>query len=220
VRAGGLDFVPFVLGAARLSSSLAERSPLEGTVFLDVLDAGSAPFFQLLNAGNALAFGDMAMPAWVQLDCATLPTVTSGFALPRAVLPGEVWRRLVAARGERFPQAPGLDDHDGLVPVSEFAAGFSAEAGTVVGFSMFSLLPGLRLGVRSKALGLLLMGARRHVGVTRRDGPERRAQEVFGPLRVLADRPAALPDPGNTIVYEVDVPAPEVLARIVREGRP
>jgi hypothetical protein len=63
------------------------------------------------------------------------------------------------------------------------------------------------------------MGARSQVGVTRREGPARRAQEVFGPLRILRDRPAVHPAAPETIVYEVELPPPALLAAIARHGQ-
>lgn len=203
---GGRDFVPFVLGLPRFAEGLTESSCVAGTRLLDVLDETNASFFRLLNAGNRLAYGALAMPDWVQLDCATLPTAMIGFALRRADVPSDLWDRL------------GGGASDGLVPVAAFCASYTVEPGTVVGFSMFSLLPGLRLGVRSKALALQCMGARTQIGITRIEGPERRAQEVFGALRVLAERPSVHPDAENTLVYELDVPSPDVLERIVRSG--
>lgn len=208
MRVDGRDFVPFVLGMPRFAAALAESSCLAGTRLLDVLDDDNHAFFRLLNAGNALAYGGAGMPDWVQLDCATMPTAMIGFGLPRGHVPADLWAELAA--GE-------LASYDGLVPVAEFCASYTAEAGTVVGFSMFSLLRGLRLGVRSKALALQCMGAKKQIGITRTGGHERRAQEVFGALRILAERPAAHPNP-DTIVYEIDAPAPDVLERIVRTG--
>ena len=46
----------------------------------------------------------------------------------------------------------------------------------------------------------------------------RRAHEVFGPLRVLADQPAVHPNGADTIVYELDVPDRAVLESMVRTG--
>lgn len=206
VRIGDLDFVPFVLGMPRFVAPWAARSPIAGTRMLDVLAPEHAPFFDRLLRGNALAFGEHAMPAWVQLDCVTLPSAMIGFALEARHVPAALAARL------------GEDVRAGLVPVAEFGGVLTPEAGTVMGFSLYSLLPGRRLGVRAKALALLLMGATRQVGVTRRDGPVRRAHEAFGPLRVLADRPAVHPSSADTMVYELAVPEARVLEALVRTG--
>ena len=209
MRIGNLDVVPFVLGLPRFVAPWAARSPLAGTRLLDVLAPEHAPFFARLLEGNALAFGEHAMPAWVQLDCVTLPSAMIGFALDGADVPDEL-----AARLSQPPRAGEL------VPVAEFGGVCTPEPGTIVGFSLYALLPGLRLGVRAKALALLLMGARRQVGITRREGPVRRAHETFGPLRVLADRPAVHPNPQDTIVYELEVPDAATLEALVRTGSP
>ena len=83
MRVGDHDLVPYVLGTRRFAKNIARQSPLEGTRFFDVLDDESVTFFRLVNAGNAVAFGDIGMPAWVQLDCATIPSAMIGFALRR-----------------------------------------------------------------------------------------------------------------------------------------
>ena len=208
MRVDGLELTPFVLGLPRFVAPWAARSPLPDTRLVDVLDDANLSFFRLLTAGNALAFGPAAMPAWVQLDCVTLPSAMIGFA----VAPGDLPAAL------RAQWVDDLAAHEGPVPVAEFGGVLTPEAGTVMGFSLFSLLPGLRLGVRAKALALLLMDARRQVGVTRREGPVRRSHEVFGPLTVLRDRPAAHPAAADSLVYELSVPPPHVLEHIVRTG--
>lgn len=208
MRVADLDLVPFVLGLPRFVAPWVERSPIEGTRLLDVLAPEHAPFFHLVNRGNALAYGTLAMPAWVQLDCVTLPSAMIGFALRAGDVPAELMARFGAVSIGR----------DGLVPVAEYGAVLTPEDGTVVGFSLYSLLPGHRLGVRAKALALLLMGARRQVGITRREGSVRRAHEVFGSLEILADRPAVHPDAEDTLVYELVVPSVEVLEHVVRTG--
>ncbi|MDJ0523590.1 MAG: hypothetical protein QNJ90_16085 [Planctomycetota bacterium] len=214
------DLIPFVLGRPRFTQPWAARSPLPDTVFLDVLDEDHLTFFRLLNAGNALAYGGLGMPDWMQLDVCTFPTAMIGFTLRRADVPADLWDRLAAKTLERWPDAAAaLQAYDGLVPVSEFCGLHTPEAGTVMAFSVFSVLPGLRLGVRSKALGLILMEARRQMGVTRREGPIRRAHEVFGELHMVHDRPAPHPHAEESFVYEIAVPPAEVLDAILRTGR-
>lgn len=210
MRVAELELTPFVLGLPRFVGGWAERSPVAGTRMLDVLDPAQASFFALLNRANALAYGGMAMPAWVQLDCVTLPGALVGFALPRAALP--------AGLAGHFGEA--LEGYAGLVPVCAWGGVCTPESDTLVGFTLFSLLPGLRLGLRAKALALLLAGARTQVGVTRRSGPVRRTHEQFGPLQVLCDRPAVHPDAEETIVYELTVPSPETLMAMVQTGAP
>jgi len=218
MRIGDGEFQPWLLGLRRVSASLLERVPLEDVCFRDVGDPAHATFFRMLNAGNALAYGGLGMPDWVQLDCCTIPTVMWGFARRLGDCPVALVEALSRTCAERFGSAPepGADD---WVPVSEFCALPSVEPGTAVGFSLFSLLPGLDLGVRSKALGLLGLGARRLIGVTQRESAAERVHRAFGELRVLVDRPVVHPRGERSYVYEVEVPAREVLLRLLRHGR-
>jgi len=210
MQIGGHDLVPYVLGAEHVGGVARRVAALPGTRFLDVLEDENLPFFHLLSAANVLAFGEMGMPAWVQLDCATLPSAMIGFALRRAEVPPGLWSRLAESRAALDPAA--------LVPVSAFCAVHTRKPGTVVAFTLFSLLPGLGLGLRTKAMGLLVLRAQRQIGVTRRDGPVRRLHESIGPVRVIRDRPAAHPDAENSMVYELEVPPPAVLQDLVLSG--
>jgi hypothetical protein len=218
MRIGDGEFQPWLLGLRRMSAGLRDRVAIEDVLFRDVGEPAQAPFFRLLNAGNALAYGGLGMPDWVQLDCCTLPTVMCGFARRRRECPGPLVDALLRTCAERFGAAPDLAPDD-WVPVSEFCALPSVEPGTAVGFSLFSLLPGLDLGVRSKALGLLCLGARRLIGVTQRGSAGERVHRAFGDLRVLVDRPAVHPRGERSYVYEVEIPAREVLLGLVRRGR-
>lgn len=224
MQIGPHDLIPYVLGAEQVGGVARRVAALPGTRFLDVLADENLAFFRLLSAANALAFGDLGMPAWVQLDCATLPSAMIGFALPRAEVPADLWGRLAQSHAGCFPPEEGhgaqvLVGAEDLVPVSAFCAVPSTQPGTVVAFTLFSLLPGLGLGLRTKAMGLLVLRAQRQIGVTRRDGPVRRLHERIGPLRVLRDRPAAHPDAENSMVYELEVPAPAVLQDLVLGGQ-
>jgi len=215
------DHVPFVLGRPSFTRPWAERSPLSDTVFLDVLEEDNLTFFRLLNVGNALAYGGMGMPDWVQLDICTFPTAMIGFALHRPDVPLDLWVRLAGLHDQRWPAAAGaLASYAGLVPVSEFCGVHTPEPGTVMGFSLFSLMPGVNLGARAKALGLILMAARKQMGVTRREGPVRRTHETFGELHMIHDRPAPHPSAEDSFVYEMAVPERAVLEHIVRTGKP
>src|SRR5262245_34622577 len=134
MQIGGVDVRPFVLGAERTARPLWEACPLDGALFVDVLEPASQPFYRLVNAGNARAFGGLGMPAWVQLDCCTLPTAMIGFAVAREALDGALWRDL---RGRVFATfgaaaAAELDGWRGPVPVSEYTALPSVEPGTFV----------------------------------------------------------------------------------------
>lgn len=218
MQIGDHDLVPYVLGSEHVGGVARRVAALPGTRFLDVLGDESLDFFRLLNAANALAYGPMGMPAWVQLDCATLPSAMVGFALPRLDVPPELWSRLGGAYTERFPHEAAPEGYEGIVPVSAFCAVPTGQPGTVVAFTLFSLLSGLGLGLRTKAMGLLVLRAQRQIGVTRREGSARRLHEKIGPLQVLRDRPAAHPDARGSMVYELTVPPPAALQDLVLRG--
>ena len=198
--------MPFVFGHGPWLPAWAARVPAmpdcEDAVVVDVLADQSLPFFRLMNAANARAFGDLGMPAWVQLDCATLPTAMVGFAIRK--------RDLAPALAADLQNQAGVDvDDNALVPVAEFCALPTPEPGHVVGFSLFSLVAGL--GVRAKALGLLVMGARVQTGVTQIDNTALRTHCRFGPLVVDKRGVQVHSKPGTTLVYRLQVPSSSTL---------
>lgn len=217
-----VDYQPFIFGHEPLSHRLVERCPLDEVEFIDVLSREGLPFFRLLNAGNQLAFGVFGMPAWVQVDCANLPSAMIGFALPRKRVEPSLWDALVGRVRLTFGQdaAAELAAYRGLVPVSEYCALSSYEPGVVVGFSLFSIVRGANLGVRSKALALRCYGARRQVGVTQYGNPAVRSHCAFGSLEILAPRAAPHSQPDDTFVYGVTVPRAARLDALVASGRP
>lgn len=211
-------FVPWILGRPESARALAVRCPLPGCVVLDVLAPATLPFFHLVNAGNARAYGGTAMPAWVQLDCACLPSGMTGLAVPRAHVDGALWTDLVADVARLFgpDAADALGDWDGLVPLSEYACVPTPEAGHVVGFSLYSLKK--HLGARTKAMALLMNQARAQTGVAQVDNAALRTHTILGPLDVVCARVLAHSQPQTTFVYRLRVPADEVLAHIARGG--
>jgi hypothetical protein len=178
----------------------------EPAVFLDVLSPSSTAFFHLLLAGNARAFGGMAIPAWVQLDCATLPTAMVGFAARAAGVDGGLREDLCRRAG-----LVRLDDDD-LLPLAEYCALPTPEQGHVVGFSLFSLLPGL--GLRAKALGLLVQQATKQTGITQIDNTALRTHCRLGPLHVEQVGVQVHSRPGTTLVYTLTPPPPSTLAAL------
>ena len=200
--------VPFVLGTGAGGRALVDRSPLPKTRFLDVLDEKTLAFFQLLNAGNARAYGGMGMPAWVQLDCATLPSAMIGFAAPRADVDDDLFADLARYARATFGDAcaPVLAraagaGYDGLVPLSESCLTPSLEPGVVVGFSLFALAPGL--GLRSKALALCCHAPRAQVGVAQWANAAVKTHARLGDLAVVAPRAWAHSQPEATFVYRL-----------------
>lgn len=211
-----VPLVPFVFGHGPWLQAFAARVPAmadcDAVVVVDVLDDRSVPFFRLMNAANARAFGDLGMPAWVQLDCATLPTAMIGFAAKKR----DTDPALVADLLQRAGLAD-LDD-DALIPLAEYCALPTPEAGHVVGFSLFSLRPGL--GTRAKALGLLAMGAQVQTGITQLRADNSGASNAalrthcrFGPLRIEQLQVRVHSKPG-TLVYRLQVPPPSTLIEL------
>lgn len=212
-----MKLVPFVLGhgpwidgfRAAIDDALGADG---GAVVKDVLDDDSADFFALVNAANARAFGGLSMPAWVQLDCATLPTAMVGFAMKARELDASLVDDLAARAG-----VPVGDDD--LVPVAEYCALPTPEPGHVVGFSLFSLVAGL--GLRVKALGLFSLQARVQTGITQAD-PLRPLQGALrthcrlGPLVVEKRGVRVHSKPGTTLVYRLQVPPSSTLAALGR----
>ena len=174
---------------------MADATP---AVVIDVLEPKNAIFFQLMNVANARAFGDLGMPAWVQLDCATLPTAMIGFAVRKDGLDDALVDDL-----RRRAQLPIVDD-DQLIPLAEYTALPTPQPGHVVGFSLFSLVPGL--GLRAKAMALLAMGATAQTGITQVDNLALKTHCRLGPLEVIRVGVEVHSRPRTTLVYKLTVP--------------
>lgn len=211
-----LRLVPFVFGHGAWCAAWRERIDLrsvgaadcDAAVAIDVLDDDAVSFFAVVNAANARAFSGLAMPAWVQLDCATLPTAMVGFAAKKR----DLVEHHAALVSDVEARAGVVVDDDALVPLAEYCALPTPEAGHVVGFSLFSLLPGL--GLRAKALGLLAMQAQVQTGVTQFDNTALSTHCRFGPLVVEKRSVQVHSKPGTTLVYRLQVPPPETLTRL------
>jgi hypothetical protein len=201
-QATSTTLVPFVFGHGpwldRWRGAVPAMDDASSAVALDVLDGATTPFFRLMGAANARAFGDLGMPAWVQLDCATLPTAMIGFARPARELDPAIVNDLCLRA-----DIDAVDDHQ-LVPVAEYTALCTPVAGDVVGFSLFSLVPGL--GVRAKALALLVMGAKTQTGITQIDNIALKTHARFGPLEVVRLGVEVHSRPTTTLVYRLSVP--------------
>jgi hypothetical protein len=198
-------FKPYVLGAAFTARAALDRLAAANVRadFFDVTDPATAPLFRLVNAANALAFGGLGMPPWVQLDCCTLPSVMVGFWAPAGALPADLIERL------RLKAGWDVIADAQPVALSEFCAVPTLDPGAVMGVSLMSLIPGL--GARSKAMGWLAVGARAHIGITQYRNPAVRAHSRLGPLEVITPGVVAHDLGEETFIYRADVPAPEVL---------
>ncbi len=208
---------PYVLGRPALYAGLWGEALPDDALIFDVLEPSSGPVLELLGIANQTAFGNLGMPGWVQLDCATLPSFFCGFAVPVAALPGEVRDALLATAPAGAGAALAATE---WVPVSGFCAARTPDPTRIVAFSLFAVLPRRSLGLRTKALGLLLHGARRQIGVTQYANSAVRIHSTFGPLRILSATAPGHSQPLASFVYEVEVPSVERLGDWALGGRP
>lgn len=200
-------FIPFVL-TTRHNRSFLELDVFPELEILELDDPAHRAFAHLLNHTNQLAFGkeaNMGMPLWVMLDCGILSSAIVGFALKREDVDEVLATRL------SIPQ-----EYHTLVPVSEYCACPTLEPGCVSGFSLQSQLWGHRLGLRTKALAMLVYGAKKQVGVTQFDNPSIRVHAKFGPMRVLLHRPSVHTHTYNSFVYHVQLPSRRTLVRLAQ----
>jgi hypothetical protein len=209
------ELSPYLLGAAATVAPLARACPLPGAALLDPFRDDGALFARLSFAGNALAFSSvLAMPRWVHLDVCMTASAMIGFAAPQGAIDPALWSRLALAAGD-----PPIDGWRGPVPLTEYCALATAEPGTVVGFSLYSLAPGRGLGVRTKALALACHGAARQIGITQWSSPAVATHLAFGPLELLEPRAPAHSLPDQTFLYRVTIP-PGRLDALLAGDRP
>lgn len=209
------ELAPYLLGAAATVAPLARACPLPAATLFDPFRDDGATFARLSFAGNALAFSAvLAMPRWVHLDVCMTASAMIGFAQRRDELDPALWSRLALAAGD-----PSIDGWRGPVPLTEYCALATAEPGTVVGFSLYSLAPGRGLGVRTKALALACHRAERQIGITQWASPAVATHLAFGPLELLEPRAPAHSLPDQTFLYRVSIP-PSRLAALLAGDRP
>lgn len=199
----GVTPMPYIASAGMNHRWLA--SGLDDSLrWVDPLKSEDASFCVALNRANCLAHDGtvepgggasaLGMPPWVMLDCCLLTSAMVGFDLPRAAFPDALASQLdPEERCERLA-------------VSEYVALPSAEPGRSVGVSLFSLASGHGLGVRSKALGLLVAGCTELIGVTQYANPGVAVHLKFGPLALVAQEVAVHSRAEETFIYRLDVP--------------
>lgn len=178
----------------------------------DPLDPKDRAYCLALNRANSFAHDGtptpgshataLGMPRWVQLDCCLLPAAMIGFETPRDAIPPSI--------------ADALDPTNTLawIAVSEYVALPSVEPRRHTGISMFSLVQGRSLGVRSKAMGLHAVQSIELIGVTQYSSPGVGVHLRFGPLHIVTPSVAVHSRPGETFVYRLDVPAMPILQKL------
>lgn len=212
----GTPIRPYAVTASMNKAWIEAGLPSE-TRWRDPFCADDVPYCLALNRANSYAHdgtpepgsseGALGMPRWVQLDCCLLPSAMVGFEVPRTALDAAV--------------ADMLDPSGTLewIAVSEYVALPSVETGRYIGISLFSLVTGAGLGVRSKALGLRAVGGTELIGVTQYASPGVAVHLRFGPLAIVTESVGVHSRPGETFVYRLDIPPADVLADLVAGTR-
>lgn len=187
-------FVPFAFGA---STNLRRLDPApfgHALTMIDAEDPANLPFHDLMLRLNQHAYGGLGMPAWVQLDCALLPSAFVGWALPGHALPEELRASLAAP------------SDDTLVPVAEALAVPKATPEHWVTWSLCSVMRGHDLGFRAKLLALAAFRCTRATGIVQLDNPALRIHTRFGPLRLLSTWVPYHTRPEMTALYRLELP--------------
>lgn len=190
----------------------AEHLRDSGVRVVDATQPENRAFALAMNRGNCLAYdglpqpgtaaGSLGMPRWVMLDCCALPSAIFGFEAPRDAVPSAV--------------ADTMDPEGALewIGVSEYIALPTLRPAELIGVSLFSLVAGQRLGVRTKALTLRLLNADTQTGVTQWSGAGVKLHLEFGPLEITSTAVAVHDRPEETFIYRLNVPSPDELKRI------
>lgn len=207
---------PYIATAAINRPAFQEHVPSD-IRWYDALSENDSAYCIALSRANSFAHdgqatpgangGALGMPRWVQLDCCLIPSAMIGFEARREDIPNEI--------------ADQLDPSGTLswIAVSEYVALPSVEEGRHTGVSMFSLVQGRSLGVRSKALGLRAVQSRELIGVTQYASPGVPVHLRFGPLQIIAPSVAVHSRPHETFVYQLNVPPTTALDELAQGAR-
>lgn len=202
-----------------IASSEAGIAPLHpervpGAEIKLISQAEEVTFFDMVARSNRLSFtgttkiedGSLSLPGWVLLDCYLMPSAVIGFTVRAVDLPPDLFQAM---------QAPSSDAQ---VPVTGYTAIPSADPRTWIGVSLYSLLSGQRLGLRTKAMALAVYGTERQIGVTQLDNASLRIHTMFGPLRLLQMAPPTHTLAHKTVIYELTVPPLPFLHKAMTEA--
>lgn len=209
---------PFVIATPEMFRGFDSRTKAGELRFYDVFDESNADFLNAMNRANCLAHDgtvlprseadSLGMPRWVMLDCAILPAGMFGFEAPAESIPPDVRTRLDPTGKLEW------------IGISEYSAIPTLDPDTLLGVSLFSLVEGMHLGVRTKALALKTLSAKLLKGVTQFDSPGLRVHIEFGPLQVISSVVAIHARPQESFVYEMEVPAPFILDDMISGKKP
>ncbi len=187
-------YVLYFAGTPQAYSALTTQSPFgKELVFIDVFDSMNAPFFDLLNQLDGLSYGDksLAMPKWVGLDCALLPSGFVGVGLSADTCPQDL--------AQKFSP---LTAYKGVVPLSEYCAIPTMQEGHWIGHTLASLVQGGGVGFFTKLLGFTVFPITHYTGVAQYTNPSLKVHTKFSPLKLKTVMTPAHSEPLMTFVYE------------------
>jgi hypothetical protein len=165
-------------------------------------------FLNMFNAMNGVAFNarGIPMPHWVMIDLALMPSAAVIATVPQALfldmlessVDSEAHDHMLAVL-ERARH----NDYDGPVPIGGYCAAPSAVQGRWVGWSLWSVIPSVGLGLAAKSLALAAYRTNQLDGVTQYNNAALRIHTQFGPLRVTAAT-VLLHSSSGSFAYEND----------------
>ena len=187
-------YVLYFAGTPQAYHSLTTQSPFgKELVFIDVFDYLKANFFDMLNQLDGISYGDksLAMPKWVGLDCALLPSGFVGVGLPHNQCPDEFLQKFVLP-----------PEYKGIVPLSEYCAIPTMQQGHWVGHTLASLVQGGGVGFFTKLLGFTVFPITHYTGVAQYTNPSLKVHTKFSPLTLKTAITPSHSEPLMTFVYE------------------
>ncbi len=155
------EYVFYVAGNPANWKSFNLRPFGKGVTLVDGFAKHSGSFLDLINQLNGIAYGSksMAMPKWVALDCAIIPSAFVGLAKPIEKVPHEILSNF------DFPTG-----YSGLVPLSEYCAiPLAYGDNSWIGYSCATIESGKKLGLFSKLLALTVYKSEHFTGVCQYD---------------------------------------------------
>lgn len=213
VQAQGVDFY---LASNASVKEVLNCSPLDLDInFLDFLKTNplgwsTTDFLRLGCSANGFAFGPrgLPMPNWVMIDLALMPsamlfaTVSKDLLIER-INSGGIDPLIRDGLQQVLAQAEMLN-FQGPIPVAGYCAAPTADGNRWIGWSLWSLLPGLNLGYICKGVALEAYKAKYLDGVTQYDSKALRTHTKFGSLGLKCAH-LDLHTASYSFVYEADL---------------